>query len=228
MPPGKSQSQQSFGTPKRPPSHPRSRAAHAPAPRQHPTASPPRGRGTLDSASPAMQALRSGAPGPRVGGHAPRGREARLSVEAKTTRGGTQSTRRTVSGTRTASGKAATTSGRVRTVRGAPDVPLPRSPPATTRGRGGGAAASAERPQRRGSRFYFNLTGFPFPIGPFFERKTVRKEVWRRVRRGGGRCRGADTMAAPHCWRGRHAQPPPPLPPPTPPRPGGQGPGVDV
>lgn len=29
----------------------------------------------------------------------------------------------------------------------------------------------------RGSRFYFNLTGFPFPLGPFWERKTVRNEV---------------------------------------------------
>ena len=26
-------------------------------------------------------------------------------------------------------------------------------------------------------RFYFNLTGFPFPLGPFFGRKTLRYEV---------------------------------------------------
>eukprot|EP00878_Enallax_costatus_P007051 GHUV01007390.1.p1 GENE.GHUV01007390.1~~GHUV01007390.1.p1 ORF type:complete len:359 (+),score=32.26 GHUV01007390.1:261-1337(+) len=32
---------------------------------------------------------------------------------------------------------------------------------------------------RRGSRFYFNFTGFPFPLGPFFQRKTVRNEVVR-------------------------------------------------
>lgn len=30
---------------------------------------------------------------------------------------------------------------------------------------------------RRGSRFYLNITGFPFPLAPFFERKTVRNEV---------------------------------------------------
>lgn len=30
---------------------------------------------------------------------------------------------------------------------------------------------------RRGSRFYFNFTGFPFPLGPFLERNTVRTEV---------------------------------------------------
>ena len=28
-----------------------------------------------------------------------------------------------------------------------------------------------------GSRLYFNVTGFPFPLGPFVERKTVRYEV---------------------------------------------------
>lgn len=26
-------------------------------------------------------------------------------------------------------------------------------------------------------RFYFNVTGFPFPLGPFFRRRTIRKEV---------------------------------------------------
>jgi hypothetical protein len=30
---------------------------------------------------------------------------------------------------------------------------------------------------KKGSRFYFNFTGFPFPLGPFFERRTVRNEV---------------------------------------------------
>eukprot|EP00249_Psilotum_nudum_P008166 c21085_g1_i1 orf=174-1562(+) len=29
----------------------------------------------------------------------------------------------------------------------------------------------------RFGRFYFNVTGFPFPLGPFLERRTVRKEV---------------------------------------------------
>eukprot|EP00884_Botryococcus_braunii_P004826 jgi/Botrbrau1/14344/Bobra.0014s0001.1 len=27
------------------------------------------------------------------------------------------------------------------------------------------------------SRFYFNVTGYPFPLGPFFSRKTIRKEI---------------------------------------------------
>ena len=28
-----------------------------------------------------------------------------------------------------------------------------------------------------GGRFYFNVTGFPFPLGPLFARQTVRTEV---------------------------------------------------
>lgn len=28
-----------------------------------------------------------------------------------------------------------------------------------------------------GGRFYFNITGFPFPLGPLFARQTVRTEV---------------------------------------------------
>lgn len=27
------------------------------------------------------------------------------------------------------------------------------------------------------SRFYLNVTGFPFPLGPFFNRKTIRTEL---------------------------------------------------
>lgn len=38
-------------------------------------------------------------------------------------------------------------------------------------------AGTGPSSKRRGSRFYFNFTGFPFPLGPFFERKTVRTEV---------------------------------------------------
>ena len=30
---------------------------------------------------------------------------------------------------------------------------------------------------RRGKRFYFNVTGFPFPLGPYLERKTLRYEI---------------------------------------------------
>jgi len=28
-----------------------------------------------------------------------------------------------------------------------------------------------------GGRFYFNITGFPFPLGPFLNRSTIRTEV---------------------------------------------------
>ncbi|CAI9777408.1 unnamed protein product [Fraxinus pennsylvanica] len=28
-----------------------------------------------------------------------------------------------------------------------------------------------------GGRFYFNFTGFPFPLGPFLNRRTIRYEV---------------------------------------------------
>jgi hypothetical protein len=34
----------------------------------------------------------------------------------------------------------------------------------------GGSASSS-------SRFYFNITGFPFPLGPFLNRRTIRTEV---------------------------------------------------
>jgi hypothetical protein len=48
----------------------------------------------------------------------------------------------------------------------------------TVRGREQQAALQLEQQsKKRGSRFYFNITGFPFPLGPFFERKTVRNEV---------------------------------------------------
>lgn len=32
-------------------------------------------------------------------------------------------------------------------------------------------------PNKLPGQFYFNFTGFPFPIGPFFTRRTVRYEV---------------------------------------------------
>ncbi|GIM12716.1 hypothetical protein Vretimale_15892, partial [Volvox reticuliferus] len=46
---------------------------------------------------------------------------------------------------------------------------------------GGKGAQPPQAPVRKsgGSQFYFNLTGFPFPLGPFFTRKTVRIEVER-------------------------------------------------
>jgi hypothetical protein len=31
-------------------------------------------------------------------------------------------------------------------------------------------------------RFYFNFTGFPFPLGPFLNRRTIRTEVTNRSR----------------------------------------------
>lgn len=37
-----------------------------------------------------------------------------------------------------------------------------------TEGGGGGRGAD---------RFYFNVTGFPFPLGPFLNRRTIRTEV---------------------------------------------------
>ncbi|KXZ51187.1 hypothetical protein GPECTOR_13g674 [Gonium pectorale] len=45
------------------------------------------------------------------------------------------------------------------------------------------ASPAAAPPARRSDagQFYFNLTGFPFPLGPFFQRKTVRREIERGV-----------------------------------------------
>lgn len=40
----------------------------------------------------------------------------------------------------------------------------------------GTVAVDNSRSQLRG-RFYFNITGFPFPLGPFLSRPTLRKEV---------------------------------------------------
>lgn len=37
--------------------------------------------------------------------------------------------------------------------------------------------ASASSSEGHPGRFYFNITGFPFPLGPFLERRTIRKEV---------------------------------------------------
>lgn len=77
----------------------------------------------------------------------------------KTVRGGTQTGTR--SGTQTVKG--GTQSGRG-SIAG-------KAPGGTT------AVAAQPKPAGTGSRFYFNITGFPFPIGPFFSRKTVRTEV---------------------------------------------------
>ncbi|KAI4389269.1 hypothetical protein MLD38_001509 [Melastoma candidum] len=41
-------------------------------------------------------------------------------------------------------------------------------------------AAAAER-SGRGGRFYLNVTGFPFPLGPFLNRRTIRKEAVKDV-----------------------------------------------
>lgn len=39
------------------------------------------------------------------------------------------------------------------------------------------AAAASGGEAKGGGRFYFNFTGFPFPLGPFFNRRTLRYEV---------------------------------------------------
>ncbi|KAJ9529414.1 hypothetical protein QJQ45_013718, partial [Haematococcus lacustris] len=53
--------------------------------------------------------------------------------------------------------------------------------PARTTGKGtltksGSQLANKERPEKRPSQFYAFITGFPFPLGPAFQRKTVRYE----------------------------------------------------
>lgn len=50
----------------------------------------------------------------------------------------------------------------------------------STRRRGGNAAE--KRSDSSSSSSYFNVTGFPFPLGPLTRRKTIRREV------GGGSC----------------------------------------
>lgn len=32
-------------------------------------------------------------------------------------------------------------------------------------------------PDKQPGQFYFNFTGFPFPLGPYFTRRTVRNEA---------------------------------------------------
>jgi hypothetical protein len=40
------------------------------------------------------------------------------------------------------------------------------------------SASPTATPTNNGSgRFYFNITGFPFPLGPFLNRRTIRTEV---------------------------------------------------
>lgn len=39
------------------------------------------------------------------------------------------------------------------------------------------AAAPEQQPGSGGSRSYFNVTGYPFPLGPFTSRRTIRREV---------------------------------------------------
>lgn len=40
-----------------------------------------------------------------------------------------------------------------------------------------GGTTTAVASKSKGSKAYFNFTGFPFPLGPFFERQTLRFEV---------------------------------------------------
>lgn len=39
------------------------------------------------------------------------------------------------------------------------------------------ATPSSSSDGNAGERFYFNFTGFPFPLGPFLNRRTIRTEV---------------------------------------------------
>lgn len=39
------------------------------------------------------------------------------------------------------------------------------------------ASATESRIRSGDGRFYFNFTGFPFPLGPFLNRRTIRTEV---------------------------------------------------
>ncbi|KAA8494920.1 hypothetical protein FVE85_3161 [Porphyridium purpureum] len=41
----------------------------------------------------------------------------------------------------------------------------------------GQATEQMQKLQQRGSQWYVNFTGFPFPLRPFFKRRTMRKEV---------------------------------------------------
>lgn len=36
---------------------------------------------------------------------------------------------------------------------------------------------SGKQGSKKGGRFYWNITGFPFPLGPLLSRRTVRYEV---------------------------------------------------
>ena len=47
----------------------------------------------------------------------------------------------------------------------------------------GRVVRGSSRPKNDGSggRFYFNVTGFPFPLGPLFARQTVRSEVIKQL-----------------------------------------------
>eukprot|EP00879_Flechtneria_rotunda_P019588 GHRR01020581.1.p1 GENE.GHRR01020581.1~~GHRR01020581.1.p1 ORF type:complete len:394 (+),score=84.45 GHRR01020581.1:401-1582(+) len=83
---------------------------------------------------------------------------------AKTQRGQAGTNKRTLSGM-TLSGK--TLSGKTQSGR--------QTVPGTQSSR----QQRAEEADRKGSRFYFNITGFPFPIGPFFNRRTIRNEIVR-------------------------------------------------
>lgn len=40
-------------------------------------------------------------------------------------------------------------------------------------------SSSSSSSSKSPSRFYLNVTGFPFPLGPFFNRKTIRTELER-------------------------------------------------
>ncbi|KAI9072283.1 hypothetical protein K1719_028388 [Acacia pycnantha] len=42
---------------------------------------------------------------------------------------------------------------------------------------GTSTAITTQNSGKASGRFYFNFTGFPFPLGPFLNRRTIRKEI---------------------------------------------------
>jgi hypothetical protein len=52
-----------------------------------------------------------------------------------------------------------------------------RQPAKSIQTRSRGRAFLEKAAARKGGRFYWNITGFPFPLGPLLRRRTIRYEV---------------------------------------------------
>ena len=101
---------------------------------------------------------------------------ARASSPAKTV------TSKTAAGTKAGTAKGpATTKGTAKvpaTTKGAQTAKGTALAPAAKKTRAPTVGEVKERnPNKLPGQFYFNFTGFPFPIGPFFTRRTIRNEV---------------------------------------------------